>query len=90
MSHFKSMSFTAMFAYQKWAIPCLLYLYFLLFNTDLIQLIVNKICLWLDLSCVSLVLETTALPTVPQPLPSREDKLFYKIQLLQSGSLSLR
>ena len=36
----------------------------------LIQLIVNKICWWLDSNRGSLVSEATALPTDPQPLPS--------------------
>ena len=38
-------------------------------GTVFYQLIVNKICRWLDLNHGSLVSEATALPTVPQPLP---------------------
>ena len=34
------------------------------------QLIVNKICRWLDLNHRSLVSEVNALPTEPQPLPN--------------------
>ena len=33
---------------SKWPIPGLFYLYFRLFNTVLMQLILNKICQWLD------------------------------------------
>ena len=33
------------------------------------ELIVNKICRWVDSNHWSLVLETTAIPTEPQPLP---------------------
>ena len=47
-----------------------LFLYFRLFNT---QLTVNKcsinFCRWLDLNHGLMVLEVTALPTEPQPLP---------------------
>ena len=41
----------------------------LAFNAVLIPLIVNYICSWLDSNHGSLVLEATALPIVPQPLP---------------------
>ena len=47
-----------------------LFLFFRIFSTSLIQLIVNKIWRWLeDSNCGSLVLEATTLPTEPQPLP---------------------
>ena len=45
------------------------FLYFRLFKTDVIQLIVNKICQWPDLNRGSLVLEASAMPTVPQQCP---------------------
>ena len=62
----------ANFYYKKWAIPGLFFFYFRLFST--IQLTVNnkcsvKICRCLDLNRGPLVLEDTALPTEPQPLP---------------------
>ena len=46
-----------------------LFLYLRLFKTDLRQKI-EKNCPWLDLNRGYLMLESTALPTVPQPLPS--------------------
>ena len=44
-------------------------LFFRHFIAVLIQLSANKICQWLDSNCGSLVLEATALPTEPPPLP---------------------
>ena len=45
-------------------------LYFRSFNVSLIQLIVNQICQCLDSNHGSLVVEGTALPAEPQPLPN--------------------
>ena len=57
--------------FQKWAIPGLFFLYFRLFNT---QLTVNKCSInfsrLLDSNHGPMVLEATALPTEPQPLPT--------------------
>ena len=47
-----------------------LFSFFRLFNTDIIHLIVNKNCRWLDSNRESLGSEATALPTEPQPLLS--------------------
>ena len=41
-----------------------------------IQLLLNKICWWLDLNRGSLVSEATPLPTESQPLPNFENNLF--------------
>ena len=45
-----------------------LFLYLLFFSKVSMQLIVNKICLWLDSNVRSVVSERTALPTEPQLL----------------------
>ena len=55
---------------KSWNIVLLLAYFFFIF-VFLIQLKVNKICQWQNLKCRSLVLEATALPTAPQPLPIR-------------------
>ena len=65
--------------FLKRAIPGLFIFYFRLFNT--IQLTVNnkcsiKICRCLDSNRGRLVLEATALPTEPQPLPTLDKLLF--------------
>ena len=44
--------------------------YYCLFNTvDIILMFNIKVCMWLDSNCGPLLLEATALPTEPQPLP---------------------
>ena len=43
----------------------------------LIQLIVNKICRWLDSKSESMVLEATTLPTEPQPPPPIVSYIYY-------------
>ena len=58
------------YLFFKWAIPGISFLYYNLFDTDSVQLIVNKICQGLYSKHRSLVLEVTALPTEPQPLLS--------------------
>ena len=57
---------------KKWAIPCLFFLYFRLFNTvDSVQMFDNSLPMS-GFDHGSLVLETTALPTEPQPLPLKK------------------
>ena len=46
----------------------LFFFYFRLFNTVDSKQMLNKFCQWLDSNRRPLVLEATALPTVPQPL----------------------
>ena len=57
------------------AIPGLFFLYFFLFDTDSIQLIVNIFGWWWDLNFGSLVLQLTTLPTEPQPPPPPSDEI---------------
>ena len=56
----------------KWAIPGLFFFIFVFFNTQLTvykcSILIN-FCQWLDSNRGPLVLEATALPTEPQPLP---------------------
>ena len=51
------------------AFPSLCFFIFCLCNTASIQLVVNKVCWWLDSNLGSLVSEATALPTEPKPRP---------------------
>ena len=53
-------------------------------GTVFYQLIVNKICRWLDLNHGSLVSEATALPTMPQPLPYVVAKFTQKNVIIES------
>ena len=59
-----------------------LFLYFRLFNTQLTvykcSILIN-ICRWLDSNCGTLVLEATALPTEPQPLPNLSNIVNFQI-----------
>ena len=72
----------------KWAIHGLFLFYFRLFNT--IQLTINKcsmkICRCLDSNRGPLVLEATALPTEPQPLPKRRKcwESFFSVDIWHS------
>ena len=54
-----------------------------------IQLIVNTICLWLDSNCGSLVLEATALPMEPQPLPEIQNAWLCNFLLFVEGLINL-
>ena len=54
----------------KWAITSLFFFYFCLFYKQLTMSRFNKSCRWLDSSRGPLVLEATAMPTEPQPLPN--------------------
>ena len=64
--------------FLKWAISGLFFLYFRLFNTVDSKQMFNTFCQWLDLNRGPLLLEVTALPTEPQPMPGRY--AFYSCQ----------
>ena len=58
-----------LFFKKKWATPGL-FLFILVFSIQLkINKCPNKFCPWLESNCGPQVLEATALPTEPQPLP---------------------
>ena len=58
-----------LFFTKKWSIRGLFFLWLLVFSIQfIIQLIVNRICRWLDSNPGYLVLEVSALPTERQPL----------------------
>ena len=74
--------------YKNGPFPGLFFLYFSIFKTVYYKLIVNRIFQRLDSNCGPLILEATALPTEPQPLPKNTEvgSTCYQAGLLESLS----
>ena len=68
-----------------WAIPGIFFLIFI-FSKQLTVNVQYIFCRWLDPNCGPLILEVTALPTEPQPLPKLYRSLYY--ELLKFDDLS--
>ena len=67
----------------KWAIPGLFFVIFVFPIQSTVNNVQYKVCQWLDSNRRPLVLEATALPTEPQPLPmyvSFSDSLVYSLR----------